>query len=123
MISAASLVISGACCLVAGFLFDAPGLLTAFCLVWGFAVVADSAQFSTAVSELADSSYVGTALTMQTCAGFLLTMVSIRLVPLVVEQAGWGWAFVMLAPGPRPTTVSLQSVAGFEASGKGDNRC
>ncbi len=113
MISAASLVISGACCLVAGFLFDAPWLLTAVCLVWGFAVVADSAQFSTAVSELADSSYVGTALTMQTCAGFLLTMLSIRLVPLVVEHAGWGLAFVMLAPGPVFGIVSMARLRGL----------
>jgi len=107
VISAASLVISGACCLVAGFLFDVPGLLTVVCLVWGFAVVADSAQFSTAVSELADSSYVGTALTMQTCVGFLLTMISIRLVPVMVEYTGWGWAFVTLAPGPVFGIVSM----------------
>jgi len=99
-VASASLVISGACCLVAGFLFDTPVLLTVVCLVWGFAVVADSAQFSTAVSELAESSHVGTVLTMQTCTGFLLTMGSIRLVPWLVEHAGWGWAFVVLAPGP-----------------------
>lgn len=86
---------------------------TAVCLVWGFAVVADSAQFSTAVSELADSSYVGTALTMQTCAGFLLTMLSIRLVPLVVEHAGWGLAFVMLAPGPVFGIVSMARLRGL----------
>ncbi len=107
VISAASLVISGACCLVAGFLFDAPWLLTALCLVWGFAVVADSAQFSTAVSELADSRYVGTVLTMQTCTGFLLTMISIRLVPLFVEHVGWGLAFVTLAVGPLFGIVSM----------------
>ena len=99
-IASASLVISGACCLVAGFLFGSPILLTILCLVWGFTVVADSAQFSTAVTELAESSHVGTVLTMQTCTGFLLTMGSIRLVPWLVEHAGWGWAFVMLAPGP-----------------------
>ena len=99
-IASASLVISGACCLVGGFLFGSPVALTAVCLVWGFAVVADSAQFSTAVSELAESSHVGTVLTMQTCTGFLLTMVSIRLVPWLGEHVGWGWAFVVLAPGP-----------------------
>ncbi len=106
-IASASLVISGACCLVAGFLFESPVLLTAVCLVWGFAVVADSAQFSTAVSELAESSHVGTVLTMQTCTGFLLTMISIRLVPWLVEHAGWGWAFVVLAPGPVFGIVSM----------------
>jgi MFS family permease len=96
----ASLVVSGSCALVAGILLGSPALLTALCLVWGFAVVADSAQFSAAVSELADQRYVGTALTMQTCMGFLLTMVTIRAVPLVAGATSWGVALAMLAIGP-----------------------
>ena len=95
-----SLAVSGACCLVAGAMFKSPGLLTAVCLIWGFAVVADSAQFSAAVSELTDSSHVGTALTMQTCAGFLLTLLTIRLTPVLVDWLGWEWGFVFLAAGP-----------------------
>jgi len=96
----ASLLISGTCALTAGLLFDHPGALTALCLVWGFAVVADSAQFSAAVSELSDPRYVGTALTMQTCLGFLLTLFTIRLVPAAVDRVGWEGAFVALALGP-----------------------
>jgi len=95
-----SMVLSGACCLVAGHLIANPGLLTALCLVWGFAVVADSAQFSAAVSELANPQLVGTALTMQTCMGFLLTLGTIRLVPLIRDAAGWDWALSALALGP-----------------------
>jgi MFS family permease len=95
-----SLAVSGACCLVAGAIFTSPGLLTAVCLIWGFAVVADSAQFSAAVSELTDSSHVGTALTMQTCAGFLVTLLTIRLTPVLVDWLGWEWGFVFLAAGP-----------------------
>ena len=72
-VSAASLLISGLCALTVGFFFTMPGVLTVLCLIWGFAVVADSAQFSTAVSELSDPRYVGTTLTMQTSLGFLLT--------------------------------------------------
>ncbi len=100
LVAGASLVVSGACCLTAWLVIDSPALLTVLCLVWGFAVVADSAQFSAAISELTDPEYVGTALTMQTCTGFLLTMVSIRLVRVIVEHLGWGWAFAMLALGP-----------------------
>ena len=96
----ASLVISGGCALVAGHLIHEPVLLTAVCLVWGFAVVADSAQFSTAVSELCDPQYVGTALTIQTCAGFLLTTLTIRAVPSIEQSLGWPWAFALLALGP-----------------------
>jgi len=96
----ASLVASGLCALVAGFLEGQPALLTAVCLVWGFAVVADSAQFSAAVSELCDPRFVGTALTIQTCAGFLLTTLTIRAVPAIRETAGWPLAFGLLAFGP-----------------------
>lgn len=95
-----SLAISGTCALAAGLCFGRPVLLTALCLVWGFAVVADSAQFSAAISELSDSRYVGTALTLQTSLGFLLTLATIRLIPALVERVGWEWAFASLALGP-----------------------
>jgi MFS family permease len=99
-ITAWSLGVSGSCALVAGLFFEAPGLLTVLCLVWGFAVVADSAQFSAAVSELADPRYVGTALTVQTCLGFLLTLVTLRAVPPLVDALGWAGTFPLLAIGP-----------------------
>jgi MFS family permease len=99
-ISSLAMLISGSCALVAGLFFRSPGALTVVCLIWGFTVVADSAQFSAAVSELADHRYVGTALTMQTSLGFLLTLFSIRLIPPLVERIGWEWAFVVLVPGP-----------------------
>ena len=98
-VTAWSLAVSGACCLVAGRSWP-PGPLTALCLVWGFAVVADSAQFSAAVSELTDPRYVGTALTLQTCLGFLLTLATIRMMPPLVDRIGWEHAFAVLAIGP-----------------------
>ena len=63
-------------------------LLTPFVLLWGFFVVADSAQFSAMVAELAPPHAVGTALTLQTSLGFLLTMVTIQLVPVLVDAGG-----------------------------------
>jgi MFS family permease len=95
-----SLALSGACALGAGFFYSQPGHLTALCLVWGFAVVADSAQFSAAVSELTDPRYVGTALTLQTSLGFLLTLFTLRLVPLLQATLGWERVFMLLAVGP-----------------------
>jgi MFS family permease len=95
-----SLVLSGACCLAAGLFFHQPGLLTLLCFIWGFAVVADSAQFSAAVSELTDPRYIGTALTIQTSLGFLLTLFTIRMVPPLRDLLGWQWAFAVLALGP-----------------------
>jgi len=97
----ASLLLSGGSALIAGHLFGGnPILLFIVLFIWGFAVVADSAQYSACVSELSDPSHVGTALTLQTCLGFLLTLVTIRAVPTLVSHLGWGWAFSMLAAGP-----------------------
>ena len=95
-----SLVISGTCALTIGLAFHHPLVATAIALVWGFSVVADSAQLSSSVSELADPAFVGTQLTAQTTAGFLLTMVSIRLIPGLAETVGWQWSFAVLAAGP-----------------------
>jgi MFS family permease len=96
-----SLTVSGACCILAGFFFyTTPWLITLLALVWGFAVIADSAQFSASISELAPREYIGTALTLQTSLGFLLTLVTIRLTPTIVSATGWQWAFAFLALGP-----------------------
>src|SRR6185295_7422492 len=93
-VASAALAVSGACCLVVGFLFESsPALLLTVAAIWGASVVADSAQFSACVTELGDPRYLGTALTLQTCLGFLLTTVSIRLMPLLVDRVGWRYAF------------------------------
>ena len=102
-----SLLISGSCATVAGFAFNAPAILTAIALIWGIAVVADSAQFSAAVSELADQRYIGSALTMQTGIGFLITMLSIGIVPPLLDLLGWRYVFIALAPGPVFGIISM----------------
>ena len=97
----ASLLISGACSLTAGLLFGGnPLLLFGLCLIWGFTVVADSAQFSACVTEMCQREYTGTALTLQTSLGFILTLVTIRLIPTLEHLIGWRWAFASLAIGP-----------------------
>ena len=100
-ISFVAMIVSGACSLVVGFLFgEAAWILIVLGLVWGFAVVADSAQFSAAVIELSDPDIIGTMLTVQTSLGFLLTILTIHLIPELVDLVGWGWAFAFLAIGP-----------------------
>lgn len=95
-----ALAVSGSCCLLVG----RPGLPAAVVLVlglvWGFWVVADSAQFSTILTEVADQSYVGTALSLQLALGFTLTVATIWLVPLLRQAGGWQAAFSSLAIGP-----------------------
>ena len=93
--------ISGSCAILTGFLFGAdPALLAVVCFVWGLSVVADSAQFSASIAELSEPGLVGTMLTMQSCAGFLLTILTIHLIPVLVDALGWRWAFASLCLGP-----------------------
>jgi len=107
-VTSAAMILSGACCLAVGFLFGAnPWLLLAVAALWGASVVADSAQFSACVTELGDPRYMGTALTIQTCCGFLLTTISIQLIPLLVGQWGWRYAFAALATGPAFGVLSM----------------
>jgi MFS family permease len=122
-----ALAISGACALAIGPLASvAPlWLVLAVALVWGASVVADSAQFSTMVTELADQAYVGTALTLQLAIGFTLTVATLWWVPLLREAGGWTAAFLLLVPGPLIGLVAmsrLEARAGSPGSGSHDTR-
>jgi MFS family permease len=100
-VAAAAMAVSGLCALTIGWLGAAPAaLIVTLALVWGFAVVADSAQFSALVTEVAPPHAVGTALTLQTSLGFLLTAGTIWLTFVVQQAFGWGVAFSLLAVGP-----------------------
>jgi len=96
-----AMAVSGSCAASVGMLYGgSPALLVAVCIVWGVSIVADSAQFSASIAELADRTRVGTMLTFQTAMGFTLTLVTIHLLPHWVEAMGWRYAFVPLAIGP-----------------------
>ena len=108
-----AMALSGACAAVIGLTFGGPPSLTLLVAVlWGITVIADSAQFSTAITELSPPAYVGTALTAQTCIGFALTMASIWLVPPLVTRVGWRWAFAVLAMGPVLGVVAMGRLRG-----------
>lgn len=116
-ITIGSLVISGTIAASIGFLFGgSPTLLVVVALIWGFVIVADSAQFSACVSELCDSPTLGTSLTLQTSLGFLLTLVTIRMIPFVVDMVGWQWAFAVLALGPVAGIAAMVTLRRSEAS-------
>ncbi len=112
-VTVAAMAVSGSCCLLAGPIFGLhPALTIAVCLVWGVAVVADSAQFSASIAELADAGLTGTMLTVQTSLGFALTLVTIQLMPLAVASFGWGAAFAALAVGPALGCVAMLRLGG-----------
>jgi MFS family permease len=103
-----AMAVSGSCAILVGFLFGkSPLWLVLLCLVWGVAVVADSPQFSASIAELSERNLVGTMLTIQTSMGFLLTLLTIHLIPPIVEGVGWTYAFAFLAPGPLIGVIAM----------------
>ncbi|HYA48872.1 MAG TPA: MFS transporter [Burkholderiales bacterium] len=119
VVTAAAMAVSGLCCLVSGFVFGGdPWAVFAVCLIWGAAVVADSAQFSAAASELCPAERTGTVLTLQTSLGFLLTLVTIRLVPTLARVLTWRWAFAFLALGPAAGIWAMLRLRRLPASAK-----
>jgi MFS family permease len=111
-----SLVMSGCCCILSGILFGGPlWVLGALAMTWGFFVIADSAQFSTLVTESVPAHTVGTALTIQTSLGFLLTMLPMQLVPMIAQRTGWRWSFAILALGPIAGIAAIRRFAALRA--------
>jgi MFS family permease len=108
VIAITALGVSGFCCMTAGLLFGVhSGALLALCLIWGFAVVADSGQFSSCVIELSDDALAGTYLTVQTCIGYLITLPAIHLVGYLSGRFGWEYAFPILALGPLVSGIAM----------------
>lgn len=105
--AALAMAISGSCALIIGLNGLPAELVLAIGIVWGISIVADSAQFSTIVTEVADQSYVGTAVTLQLAAGFTLTVLTIWLVPVIRDEFGWYWAFAILALGPALGIIAM----------------
>jgi MFS family permease len=115
-----AMIASAACAALTVVVFGgSPWLLYALIMVWGFAVVADSAQFSALVSEHAPRDHVGTALTLQTSVGFLLTMVTIEALPRLAQATSWQWASLLLAPGPLLGAWAMYRLARLRAPRSG----
>jgi MFS family permease len=114
-----AMVGSGACCLLVAAFLPYPRIVTMIALIWGISVIADSAQFSAIVSEVADRRYMGTALTMQTALGFLLTAFGIRVTGYLAQHYGWRVAVASLALGPIAGTLAMQRLAQLSAESSG----
>src|SRR5512136_227710 len=86
--------------------------------VWGLVVVADSAQFSALIADYSGDQ-VGTALTVETCLGYLLTMVSIRMMPALASAGGWQWVFLALVPGPILGAIAMARLRAIDGQHAG----
>jgi MFS family permease len=107
-----AMAVSGTCAMVIGPMSSfSYGLTILIALIWGLSVVADSAQFSALVADAAPPAYIGTALTLQTASGFLLTMLTIHLVPGWAERWGWEVAYLPLALGPALGIIAMRRLS------------
>jgi hypothetical protein len=102
------MAISGLCAATIGFCsLERPEIVISVAIIWGVAVVADSAQFSAAAAELTEPGLLGTVLTLQTCLGFLITVIAIQLMPVAVNWLTWRFAFALLSIGPAIGVVAM----------------
>jgi MFS family permease len=102
------MVISGTAAALTVVVFDAPSwVMIGLLLIWGLTVVSDSAQFSAIVTEVVPDNVRGTALTLQTALGFMLTLITITAVPLIADRISWQSAFLILVPGPVVGTIAM----------------
>ncbi len=108
LVAGGSMAISGTAAALTAVVFNAPSWVTiALLLIWGLTVVSDSAQFSAIVTEVVEDEVRGTALALQTALGFMLTLVTILVVPLIADRSSWQWAFLILVPGPIIGTIAM----------------
>ncbi|MEO1172010.1 MAG: MFS transporter, partial [Myxococcota bacterium] len=117
LVTSAAMTVSGTCAVLIGFAYGAaPWIVVLVALVWGATVVADSAQFSSSVIELAEPALTGTMLTIQTSVGFFITLISVHLVPVWSDAWGWDYAFAPLALGPVLGTFAMLKLRASPAS-------
>ncbi|MBN9672933.1 MFS transporter [Labrenzia aggregata] len=96
-----AMVVSGTAALASALTFGGPVWLTVLCvLIWGAAILPDSAQFSALVADFAPPDQAGSLMTFQTALGFALTFFTVQLTPLGVELIGWPGVFGVMAIGP-----------------------
>lgn len=112
-----AMLLSAACCLASPLAFTAStAVLVVVLIIWGAAVIADSAQFSAAATELAEARYAGSILALQLALGFILTVASIRLVPFAADAVGWRFALLPLATGPLLGTLAMLRLRALPAA-------
>lgn len=95
------LITSGVCCLLSFLVFETGfNVLFPFLCVWGFSIAADSPQFSALVATSAAAEYRGSAITMVTCIGFFISIVSIGVLNYFQHWLEYQYLFLLLVPGP-----------------------
>jgi MFS family permease len=96
-----AMAVSGLSALLAALTFGGPIWITALLVIlWGIAVIPDSAQFSAIVADASPPHLAGSLLTFQTALGFGLTIFTVQFTPVAAATFGWPAVLAALAIGP-----------------------
>lgn len=103
------LIASGGAALISAALYGGPVWPMMLVLViWGVAVIPDSALYSTLVADAAPPERAGSLLTLQNALGFLLTALTVQAAPALAALIGWAWVLAILSLGPALGIRALQ---------------
>ncbi len=103
------LIASGGAALASAALYGGPAWpMILVLIVWGVAIIPDSALYSTLVADAAPPERVGSLLTLQNALGFLLTAMTVQLAPALAALIGWPWVMVMMSLGPAVGIRAMQ---------------
>ena len=107
-VASVALVGSATAAVLSAAAFGGPVWLTlGLFILWGIAVIPDSAQFSALVADYAPPEHVGSLLTLQTALGFMLTVATVHFTPIVAQVWGWPVLLAGLAIGPAAGLVAM----------------
>jgi MFS family permease len=116
-VAVGAMAVSGVAALATAWSLGGPIPLTIVAaLIWGAAVIPDSAQFSALVADAAPPEQTGSLLALQTALGFALTTATVQLAPLVAERTGWAVLLALLAVGPALGILAMRPLVRRELS-------
>lgn len=101
-VAVGNLILSGICLLLLPFTLSVSSIgLLVFLIIYGMSVAGDSPQLTTLVSVHVPPDIRGSVLTLVTCLGFAITIISIQALSWLLNQTHQSiWAFYLLLPGP-----------------------
>lgn len=103
-----ALFLSGICCLLSPiFIQQSFWVFISFMVFWGVMVVADSPLFSTLVAQNAPQENRGATLTIVNCIGFSITIISIQLLKIMMENLDAHYLYLFLGIGPILGLIAL----------------
>ncbi len=118
-VAMACLIASGGAALVSALIYGGPVWpMMAVLILWGIAIIPDSALYSTLVADAAPPERAGSLLTLQTALGFLLTAFTVQVTPALAALVGWPWVLAVMALGPAVGIRAMRALIRLRAAAR-----